>query len=96
MTVKDLNCAKRKWKGTERITLAVDLILLLVFMVLTLVKQLTDFNSIAYFVLAVIFCAFMVVDLVILFLSWFKLHRINSLIAEQNSYVTDKNGDNQE
>ena len=50
MTVKDLNCAKRKWKGTERITLAVDLILLLVFMVLTLVKQLTDFNSIAYFV----------------------------------------------
>ncbi len=84
---------KKKWKKTERITLAIDLVLLLVFIVLSIVKQLTDFNSIAFFVLAVIFCVIMLADLVMLFISWYKLYRINSLIAEQGNEITDSNDD---
>ena len=39
---------KKKWKKTERITLAIDLVLLFAFILLSIVKQLTYFNSIAF------------------------------------------------
>ena len=79
---------KKKWKKTERITLAIDLVILL-----SIVKQLTDFNSIAFFVMVVIFGVIMLADLVMLFISWYKLYRINSLIAEQENEIIDSNND---
>lgn len=89
----DLNELQKKWKITERITLAIDLALLLIFIVLSIVKQLTDFNSIVYFVLVVIFCVIMLADLVMLFISWYKLYRINCLIAEQENDSSDNDDD---
>ncbi len=89
----DLNELQKKWKKTERITLAIDLVLLLIFIVLSIVKQLTDFNSIAYFVLVVIFCVVMLADLVLLFISWYKLYRINSLIDEQENNSSDNDNE---
>ena len=84
---------KKKWKKTERITLAIDLVLLFAFILLSIVKQLTDFNSIAFFVFVVIFGVIMLADLVMLFISWYKLYRINSLIAEQENEIIDSNND---
>lgn len=89
----DLNELQKKWKKTERITLAIDLVLLLIFIVISIVKQLTDFNSIAYFVLVVIFCVVMLADLVLLFISWYKLYRINSLIDEQENNSSDNDNE---
>ena len=89
----DLNELQKKWKITVRITLAIDLALLLIFIVLSIVKQLTDFNSIAYFVLVVIFCVVMLADLVLLFISWYKLYRINSLIDEQENNSSDNDNE---
>ena len=84
---------KKKWKKTARITLAIDLVLLFAFILLSIVKQLTDFNSIAFFVMVVIFGVIMLADLVMLFISWYKLYRINSLIAEQENEIIDSNND---
>ncbi|MGN0813148.1 MAG: hypothetical protein ACI4MQ_06555 [Candidatus Coproplasma sp.] len=89
----DLIERQKKWKRTERITLAIDLVLLLFMIVLSVVQQLTDFSSIAFFILAVIFCVFMLTDLVLLFVSWCKLYRINWLIAEQENNNTDNDDD---
>lgn len=89
----DLICRQRKWKKIERITLSIDLVLLFGFFVLSTVHQITNFNSIAFFVLAVIFSAIMFADLVILFISWYKLYRVNSLIAEQEKNSVDNDND---
>lgn len=78
----DLIKRKKKWKKTEQITWTIVIVLSVVLNILTIVKELTDFNSIAYFVLAVIFCAITLAELVVLVISWCKLFRINSLIAD--------------
>ena len=89
----DLLERRKKWKKTERFTFTIVIVLSVILNILTTVKELTDFNSIAYFVLAVIFSIFAIADFVILIISWFKLYRINKLIAEQGNISTD-NDDN--
>lgn len=89
----DLIERQKKWKKAERISLAIDLVFLFTMVVLSIVKQLTDFNSIAYFVLAVIFCVIMLADLVMLFISWGKLYRINNLISEQENDSTENDNE---
>ena len=49
--------------------------------------------------LVVIFCVIMLADLVMLFISWYKLnhilYRINCLIAEQENDSSDSDNDNE-
>lgn len=85
----DLIERQKKWKKIERITLAIDLIWLFVFFILSFTYQCVQFNSIVYFVLAVILSVVMASDLVMMFISWCKLYRIDSLIERQEEDSTD-------
>ncbi len=87
----DLIERQKNWKKTERITLWIDLVLLFIFIVLSTVKQNTGFNSLVFFVLVVIFGVMMLVDLVILIISWCKLYHLNSLISMQENSSDNDN-----
>lgn len=98
MTNDELISLKRKWKKIERISYLTVFVLMVGYSVLSTVSKFTNFNSFAFFVLVVILSVIMVVDATFLFVSWYKLYRINSLIAEldaddeQNIDEEDVNG----
>lgn len=89
MKDNDFIYLKMKWKKIERIAFALDLAFLFTFIVLSIVKQLTNFNSITYFILVVIFAAIMIADLVVLFISWHKISRLTRLIEFNEKNDTD-------
>lgn len=93
MKKDEVLCAIQKWKKLEFIALAIDIVLLFIFIALSIVKQLTDFNSIAYFVLTVIFGVIMIADVVTLFVCWFKLFRIGNMIADLEVDNAENNND---
>lgn len=93
MTNNELIGLKRKYKKIERITLAIDLILLFVYFVLSFVYQSVNFNSVVYFVLVVITGVIMIADLVMLVISWYKLYRIDSAIARQEEDASENDND---
>lgn len=87
----DLTERQKKWKKTEIITISIDVVLLCAGSVLSAVREISNFNSTVSSVLSIIYCALMFLDLIILFISWGKLYRLNSLIKEKR---VDDNADN--
>ena len=82
MKKDEVLCAIQKWKKLEFITVVINIILMIIFIALSIVNHLTDFNSIAYFVLNVIFGVILIADIVTMFVCWFKLFRIGYMTAE--------------
>lgn len=85
----DLTKRQKKWKKTERITYCVNLILLCVNFTQQTIRQNTDFDSMALSVLTVICGIIMVSNLIILFVSWYKLYRLDSLTEEREENISD-------
>lgn len=90
----DLTERQKKWKKVEIITISIDAVLLCVNSVKSAVREITNFNSTASSVLSVIFCILMFSDLIILFISWGKLYRLNSLIEKKREENNSDNDDN--
>lgn len=78
---ENLILLQRKWKIVEKITFIIDLVLLIIYAIFSTVFNFINFNSIAFFVLAVIFSIIILADIVILFVSWYKLYCLKILIA---------------
>lgn len=78
---ENLILLQRKWKIVEKTTFIIDLVLLIIYAIFSIVFSSINFNSIAFFVLAVIFSIIMLADIVILFVSWYKLYCLKILIA---------------
>lgn len=86
---EDLTKRQKKWKKIERITFYINLILLCVNFTQQTIRQNTDLDSIAFFVLTVICGVFMVSNLIILFISWYKLYRLDSSTKEREEDISD-------
>lgn len=85
-----LFCRRKKWKKIERVSYITVFVLLVVYSVLSTIAKFTDFNSVAYFVLVVIFSVIMVADVTVLIVSWCKLYRIDSRIADRDDPTVDE------
>lgn len=90
----DLIERQKKWKKTEIITISIVFVLLCVNSVLSAVREITNFNSTASSVLSIIYCVLTFSDSIILFISWCKLYRLNSLIEKKREEDNSDNDDN--
>lgn len=91
-----LVCRQIKWKTIERIAYLTAFVLLIVYSALSTVSKFTNFNSAAFFVLVIILSVIMAADVVVWFISRYRLYRINRWIAGRESNDIDNDNDMRE